>query len=387
MTSFLQNIKSVPNYCILVLVSSTAILIGIEWDISWHESIGRDSFWSAPHMVIYFGGILCGLTCAWMVFQQTFFHPDKYKHYVKFWGFKGPLACWICIWGMIAMLTSAPFDDWWHNTYGLDVQIVSPPHIVLALGIFAIFLGSLQLVLAERNLAQESQKKIYDYLYLYAASLILLQFCIILTEYSFANKQHSLEFYKLSTIFYGFVIIAFSEAARTKYAATIIAGLYMIHRLLILWILPLFEAEPLLGPIYREITHYVAPPFPPLLIIPAIIIDIVRSRFTLSNKILKAIIFAIIFTLIFLLTQWYFSEFLLSEYARNWVFGSDRNKPFWVPVGDFNFEYWDYDWTPYGHKIPMSPVTVKNMALTLVYSIFSIYLALLFSGWLKRVKK
>jgi len=183
------------------------------------------------------------------------------------------------------------------------------------------------------------------------------------------------------------VIIAFSEAARTKYAATIIAGLYMIHRLLILWILPLFEAEPLLGPIYREITHYVAPPFPPLLIIPAIIIDIVRSRFTLSNKILKAIIFAIIFTLIFLLTQWYFSEFLLSEYARNWVFGSDRNKPFWVPVGDFNFEYWDYDWTPYGHKIPMSPVTVKNMALTLVYSIFSIYLALLFSGWLKRVKK
>ena len=58
MTSFLQNIKSVPNYCILVLVSSTAILIGIEWDISWHESIGRDSFWSAPHMVIYFGGIL-----------------------------------------------------------------------------------------------------------------------------------------------------------------------------------------------------------------------------------------------------------------------------------------------------------------------------------------
>jgi hypothetical protein len=362
-------------------------LIGIEWDISWHESIGRDSFWSAPHMVVYFGGILCGLTCAWMVFQQTFFHPDKYKHYVKFWGFKGPLACWICIWGTIAMLTSAPFDDWWHNTYGLDVQIVSPPHIVLAFGIFAIFLGSLQLVLAERNLAQESQKKIYDYLYLYAASLILLQFCIILTEYSFANKQHSLEFYKLSTIFYGFVIIAFSEAARTKYAATIIAGLYMIHRLLILWILPLFEAEPLLGPIYREITHYVAPPFPPLLIIPAIIIDFVRSRFTLSNKILKAIIFAIIYTLIFLLTQWYFSEFLLSEYARNWVFGSDRNKPFWVPVGDFNFEYWDYDWTPYGHKIPMSPVTVKNMALTLGYSIFSIYLALFFSGWLKRVKK
>ncbi len=28
------------------------------------------------------------------------------------------------------MITSAPFDDWWHNAYGLDVKILSPPHVV-----------------------------------------------------------------------------------------------------------------------------------------------------------------------------------------------------------------------------------------------------------------
>jgi len=32
------------------------------------------------------------------------------------------------------MLTSAPFDNWWHNAYGLDVKIVSLPHSILALG-------------------------------------------------------------------------------------------------------------------------------------------------------------------------------------------------------------------------------------------------------------
>ena len=37
-------------------------------------------------------------------------------------------------WGGIAMLTSAPFDNWWHAAYGLDVKIVSPPHALLILG-------------------------------------------------------------------------------------------------------------------------------------------------------------------------------------------------------------------------------------------------------------
>ena len=383
----LDQFKSIPSYCILILSSATAIAVGIEWDISWHESIGRDTLWSPPHMVVYFGGILCGLTCAWMVFQQTFFNPDKYMHYVKFWGFKGPLACWICIWGMIAMLTSAPFDDWWHNTYGLDVQIISPPHIVLAMGIFAIGLGSVLLILAERNLVDDSQRKTFDFVYLYAASLILIQFCIILTEYSFANKQHSYEYYKFSAIIYGFIIITFSQASKMSFSATIIAVLFFIHRLLILWILPLFEAEPLLGPIYRPIDHYVAPPFPPLLFIPAVIIDLYRQKFNIQNKIIKAVILGIIFSSIILLTQWFFSEFLLSENGRNWIFGTDRNKPFWVPVGVFNYQFWDFDMTPYGHKIPIRPMNFLGFITITLYTAVSMYTALHFSNWLKKVKR
>src|SRR6185503_5907357 len=50
-----------------------------------------------------------------------------------------------------AMLVSAPFDNWWHNAYGLDVQIVSPPHMVLAAGMVAIVIGALLMTLAEQN--------------------------------------------------------------------------------------------------------------------------------------------------------------------------------------------------------------------------------------------
>ena len=34
--------------------------------------------------------------------------------------------------------TSAPLDDWWHRAYGLDVKILSPPHMVLAAGMMAV---------------------------------------------------------------------------------------------------------------------------------------------------------------------------------------------------------------------------------------------------------
>ena len=51
------------------------------------------------------------------------------------------------------MLASAPFDDWWHNAYGLDVKIVSPPHMVLAAGFFGIELGAVMLLLAFMNRA------------------------------------------------------------------------------------------------------------------------------------------------------------------------------------------------------------------------------------------
>ena len=31
---------------------------GIRWDLQWHRIIGRDSFWIAPHIMIYTGVVL-----------------------------------------------------------------------------------------------------------------------------------------------------------------------------------------------------------------------------------------------------------------------------------------------------------------------------------------
>jgi hypothetical protein len=84
-------------------------------------------------MAIYLGGVLAGIAAGYLAIKTTFAGtPEERAAAVRFWGFRAPLGAWVMVWGAIAMLTSAPFDDWWHNAYGLDVKIVSPPHSLLA---------------------------------------------------------------------------------------------------------------------------------------------------------------------------------------------------------------------------------------------------------------
>src|ERR1051325_9791161 len=137
-----------------VAVAAAAVMIGVFWDISWHMSIGRDTFWTPAHLLIQGGGLLAGVSSGYVALKTTFAGTTAERNAaVSFWGFRAPLGAWICIWGCGAMLTSAPFDNWWHNAYGLDVKIVSPPHTVLALGIFSIVIGAFLLTLAQQNRA------------------------------------------------------------------------------------------------------------------------------------------------------------------------------------------------------------------------------------------
>src|SRR6185295_2294254 len=118
------------------------------WDISWHSTIGRDTFWTPAHMAIYLGGLVGGLCSGWLVLKTTFWGSAAERAAsVRLWGLRGPIGAWVSIWGAAAMLTSAPFDDWWHNTYGLDVKILSPPHSILAAGMHHVVVGVVLLVL------------------------------------------------------------------------------------------------------------------------------------------------------------------------------------------------------------------------------------------------
>src|SRR2546426_216262 len=106
--------EAIPWYIWCSVLAVTSAIVGGYWDISWHRSIGRDTFWTPAHIAIYLCGVLAGVSCLYLVLSLTFGNTSK-ESSVSIWGLKGPLGAFVSAWGGIAMLTSAPFDNWWHN--------------------------------------------------------------------------------------------------------------------------------------------------------------------------------------------------------------------------------------------------------------------------------
>ena len=308
-----------------VLFASTSVILGVIWDISWHRSIGRDTFWTPAHLAIYLGGIVAGLTSGWVALQTTFAGTEADRATaVRFWGFRAPFGAWVCIWGAFAMVTSAPFDDWWHNAYGLDVKILSPPHMLLAAGIAAIQCGAMLMALAWQNRAVGDRRH-PGRLYLLGAGLLLLLVATVATEHTQRWDMHQAHFYQVSAGLFLFFIIGASRASVAHWPATTVALVYTVLMLFMLVLMPLFPAQPLLGPIYVHVDHFMPTDFPLLLIVPALALDLVLqpARGRINDWVL-ALLASVVFLVTFLAVEYPFANFLMTPWARNWFFVSDR---------------------------------------------------------------
>ncbi len=354
---------AVPWHLVAVTVASTFVIVGLLWDISWHRTIGRDAFLTPAHVAIYLGAVIAGFACGAVALETTFAGTTADRERgVPFWGFRAPLGAWVSIWGSFAMLTSAPFDNWWHNAYGLDVQILSPPHAVLGVGMIAIQLGAMLMVLAELNRRDRASQAtasadpesgkgaggVLRGMYVYTAGIALLMAATIVWEYTgFANSMHSALFYRVAAIAFPAFMIAPARAARLRWPATAVTLVYSGLTLAMAWTLPLFHATPRLAPIYNPVTTMQPPTFPLLLVAPALLIDLLlRSRLT-RREALLAIVMGVTFVLALLAVQWPFADFLLSPAARNPIFVADH----WTyssTLGPWRYRYWDLDRDAHG---------------------------------------
>jgi hypothetical protein len=324
-----------------VLFSSVAIVVGLIWDISWHRTIGRDTFWSPPHVLEQLAAVVAGSSCGWLVLQMTFrASPADQASGVRFWGFRGPLGAWVCIWGTLMMIASAPFDNWWHNAYGLDVKIVSPPHMVLAWGMIAIQIGAMLTALARQNRASPDEQQRLSLLYAASAGILLTMHATVIMEYAaFPNDMHSARFYRVTALGIPLILIATSRPSKLRWPATTTAAIYMGIVLLLMWTLQLFPAVPRLAPIYNPVTRMVPPPFPLLLIVPAVAIDLLARRFNGRSDWLLAPVFGLTFVAVMLLAHWWWAEFLLTPAARNPVFAADQ-WDYYIRPGDWRYQFW-----------------------------------------------
>ncbi len=307
-----------------VMFASAAIVIGLVWDISWHRSIGRDTFWSPPHVLEQLAAMAAGLFCGWRVLYTTFAGSDADRAAsVRWWGiFYAPLGTWVCIWGTIAMIASAPFDDWWHNAYGLDVKILTPPHTLLLLGMVTVQFGAMLMLLGEQNRAASTDRW-SAWLFAISMGLIVLMVATMLfTQTGIPNVHRTPLFYQSLAAVMPLLFAAVSRSAHLPFAATVAAGTYSLIVLLMSWILALVPATPMLAPIYNPIDRMVPPGFPILLVVPALAIDLLMRRLGDGRDWRLAALLGPAFVGTLLLVQWPFAGFLLSLDHPNYLFAT-----------------------------------------------------------------
>jgi hypothetical protein len=291
------------------------------------------------------------------------------------------------------MLTSAPFDDWWHNTYGLDVQILTPPHTILLVGMMMVQFGAIVAVLSLQNQASAQsnpqQAARIRLLFILSSAFILSVLFVLLSENMGRYASHNSSYYVSASIIFPLLLLAVGRAAANdsslRYPITVVTAIYMLAIAVPSWVLPLFPAVPKLGPVANPITHYQAFIFPLLLVVPGYALDRLLNKFGKGrvdkpmNDWLLAALAGVVFMVIFLAVQWPFGGFLQeSPYARNWFFMSNS----WDYGSDPNWEY-RFKFSPWFAQSPAQ--FAMGFGKAVLIAMITARVGLLWGSWMRRV--
>jgi hypothetical protein len=102
---------------------------GFYWDVAWHIDLGRDAqLFTPPHLMILTGLMGIGVSGLLAIGLATFERADA--------GWRlGPLRIPYSVIPIGLLSTGAvigfPLDDLWHRTYGVDVTMWSPTHLMM----------------------------------------------------------------------------------------------------------------------------------------------------------------------------------------------------------------------------------------------------------------
>ena len=370
----------VPWYVWCSAAAVTFAMVGVHWDISWHRSIGRDTFWTPAHIAIHMCGVLAGISCGYLVISTTFNPRSVLRECaVTIWGFRGALGAFIAAWGGIAMITSAPFDNWWHDTYGLDVKILSPPHMVLATGILAVHVGALILILGQMNRSTGELRRRLLQLFLYVGGMTLVCLNVVQMEITVRVLMHTAHFYGVVALTVPLVLAGIARASKYKWGATAVAGVYSTFVFLMGRILPLFPAQPKLGPVYHQLHEFTPPEFPLLIIIPALVLDLMWQRTEDWGTLKQALVSGVVFLGVFAAVQWPFADFLASPAARNWFFGMNYFGYYTAPgsvMARFGFI-----------RTEEGGLFWQEAGTAAVISIVTTWIGLAWGNWMQRIRR
>ena len=373
--------QRVPWTVWMSLLATVSAIAGGVWDISWHVSIGRDTFWTAPHLLIQLCAVTGGLTAVYLIGRTTFFGDELARSAsVQVFGLRAPLGAFLCGWGALTMLTSAPFDNWWHQAYGLDVKIISPPHLVLALGVFGVIFGGFLLTMAPLNRASAGLASRLELVFIGLIGVIMMGAQSELLEFSNRVLMHSALFYCVIAIPFPAEMLVVRRICTRRWACTLAAAVYTALSLTQEWILPLFPATQKLGPVFQRVPYMVPLGFPLLIIVPAIVIDLLWEKIREWNGWKQALMLGPIFLATFVAAQWPFAKFLMTSWSANWIFGT-HYQVYMAPADSpfFRPEFFPYE--------KSAGEFWRGMAIALGIALLTTRLGLAIGTWLRSVRR
>lgn len=299
-------------------VAALAVPAALLWDFAWESTVGIDLVLAPPHVALYLAIALAAGFALDLIRRGKGGRPA---------GLRGPLGAWIVLWGALAYGAAFAFDLWWQSLYGLAAGIWHPPQMLKAASFVAIGLGAW---FCGRSRPWTGAV---------AAASLLAFACAAMLPNLLANRQHGAAFLHLAcTIFPGLLALV-AVGAGGRFAAARAALVAFGLGLLAVWLLPLLPGSPQVAPVYHPRDHLMPPPFPLLLFLPALALDLTLRGWGPTGRAgregLRAFEGGLVFFGVFLAVQWHFAPFLLSPAAEGWFFaGGGKHWPFFLNLDD-----------------------------------------------------
>lgn len=123
--------RTFPTWLLIVaIMGAAAALFGGFWDDAWHTERGRDSFFIAPHVLIYGGISLVGAALTLRVGRVVLDGGSR--------ALRADPALLLAAVSVAATIASGPIDNAWHIAFGRDAVAWSPPHMLGVVGTLAL---------------------------------------------------------------------------------------------------------------------------------------------------------------------------------------------------------------------------------------------------------
>jgi hypothetical protein len=246
---------------VLGLIGVALTWFGAAWDVSWHRLIGRDTFWSAPHLFLYGGISLWGLAAVVATVTATRGRPVRGRE-LRVGPIRAELGLALVGIAAAMVIGSAPLDEAWHRMFGRDVDIWSPPHLAGVAGSALAFVGWSVAFAPGVFAIPESLRR-------FLRALMLANVCAVFV--------FGMNFYYIMSVtregFFYPLAVALTIPAGLAFGSTLLGGRYGATVTAVTYTGAAFVTYAILAG-----GGWLAPAFPPLFVAGAVAIDLARAR-------------------------------------------------------------------------------------------------------------